>query len=85
MATTRKTSETAAILRAGRAKPASHNSAAKKTVRAKPGAGVKRERIMINVPPEQVPSVKAHAAALGISMSTYYVMAANEKLARGDA
>jgi hypothetical protein len=75
-AAAKKANETATILRAGRTRAASHNKAAKPVATS----AKKRERVMVNVPVEMVPEVKAHAEALGITMSTYFVMAAKEKL-----
>jgi hypothetical protein len=91
MTAARKQSETAAILRAGRAKTAASNATAKRTHAAaeplltrngKPKqkhSGL-RERLMINCPVEDVPDIKAAAAALGVSMSTFFVMGAREKM-----
>jgi hypothetical protein len=80
--TARKQSETAVILRAGRSKPAAHNSAAKATAKGKATGEKKRERIMINVPVDMVEPIKAAAEAQLISMSMYFVYAAKEKLER---
>jgi hypothetical protein len=81
MTAAKKQTETAAILRAGRSKAASHNAAAKATM-GKGGkvATPKRVRVMLNVPPEMIEPIKAAAADRMISMSMYFVHAAKEKL-----
>lgn len=79
--TTKKQSETAVILRAGRAKAPTHNAAARATFKGgKPET--KRVRVMLNVPPEMIGPIKAAAAKGMVSMSMYFVYAAKEKLER---
>lgn len=81
--TTKKQSETATILRAGRSKGATHNSAARKATGKEAAAPEKkRERIMINCPVELVEPIKAAAEAKMISMSMYFVFAAKEAALR---
>jgi len=95
-ATRTKTNETATVLRAGRSRATVTNDAAKAVMKnaAKEGAKAlkqaaadgtkKRERIMVNMPVDMVPQIRAHAVELGVTVSTYLVMAAKEKLSKAD-
>jgi hypothetical protein len=98
-ATVRKQSETAAILRAGKAKGPTHNHAATRATRAAEPAAAEltrngkpkqkpsetRDRVMVNFPKHSMADVKAAAELLGVTMSTYFVLAVQEKLARDAA
>jgi hypothetical protein len=89
MNATRKTSETATVLRAGRSKATVSNDAAKtalKTGVKKTAAGNarKRERVMVNTPVDMMPLIRADAEETGVTMSTWYVLAAKEKLAKAN-
>lgn len=94
MNATKKISETATVLRAGRPRATVTNDAAKSVMQKAAAAGAKalkqasadgtkkRERVMVNTPVEMMPLVRAHAKELGVTMSTYFVMAVKEKLAK---
>ena len=95
-ATRTKTNETATVLRAGRSRATVTNDAAKAVMKgaAKEGAKAlrqatadgtkKRERVMVNTPVDMMPLIRAHAVELGVTMSTYYVIAVKEKLSRAE-
>lgn len=90
--TTRK-AELAALAGAHRNKPASHNAAAARalekstpaltrTGKPKQKPSESRDRIMVNLPNELTQMVKDAAAAMNVSVSTYFVFAVKEKLQR---
>lgn len=86
--TTRKTSELATLARAHKPKAATHNAAAAKalepqlTRNGKPKQKLNRERVMVNCPPELKTLAEDAAQALDISLSTFFIFAVREKLAR---
>jgi hypothetical protein len=89
--TTRK-AELAALAGAHKAKPATHNAAAARALKSAPALtrtgkpkqkpSESRDRIMVNLPNELTQMVKDAAAAMNISVSTYFVFAVKEKMQR---
>ena len=81
MTATKKQSETAAILRAGRSKAASHNAAAKKAIKPAVTDDTPR-RVMVTLPADKYEAVKAAAKSRMLSMNQYFIFAAVESATR---
>jgi hypothetical protein len=89
--TTRK-SELAALAGAHKPRAASHNAAAARaldkappvtrTGKPKQKPSESRDRIMVNLPNELTQMVKDAAAAMNVSVSTFFVFAVKEKMQR---